>query len=90
MSIFIKGMEMPKACGDCGCYDDVYQCGATGNTVRYEGDPDGNIGWDERPNWCPLVEVPTPHGRLIDEDSIPVCMTLEEEAKMVAVIEAEE
>jgi hypothetical protein len=21
-----------------------------------------------RPDWCPLIEVPTPHGRLIDAD----------------------
>ena len=23
-----------------------------------------------RPDWCPLIEVPTPHGRLIDADAI--------------------
>lgn len=34
------------------------------------------IGFDEyplverRPDWCPLVEVPTPHGRLIDADAL--------------------
>ena len=22
---------------------------------------------DGRPDWCPLIEVPTPHGRLIDK-----------------------
>ena len=22
-----------------------------------------------KPNWCPLIEIPTPHGRLIDGDA---------------------
>lgn len=33
-------------------------------------DPDTRIKSIEavkRPYWCPLVEIPTPHGRLIDE-----------------------
>jgi hypothetical protein len=25
-----------------------------------------------RPNWCPLIEIPTPHGRLIDADELMV------------------
>jgi hypothetical protein len=26
----------------------------------------------ERPDWCPLVEIPTPHGRLIDADKLNI------------------
>ena len=26
--------------------------------------------FDFRPDWCPLVEIPTPHGRLIDIKSV--------------------
>jgi hypothetical protein len=25
-----------------------------------------------RPDWCPLVEIPTPHGRLIDADKLNI------------------
>lgn len=64
MSVLIKGMKMPKNCLMCqfhgfgGYKNEFIVCSLTG---RSEGQlsnvPD-----------CPLVEVPTPHGRLIDED----------------------
>lgn len=63
MSLIIKGSIMPLMCEECPCYDcDDYSCKATGRGVieyRYHGRPDN----------CPLVEVPTPHGRLIDADA---------------------
>lgn len=63
MDILIKGMGMPLMCGECPCYNESdYSCNATGRGVieyRYDGRPDN----------CPLVEVPTPHGRLIDADA---------------------
>jgi hypothetical protein len=62
MSVLIKRMEMPKNCMECDLkswnpdeYD--YVCPFSGIMAL-------NIG---RQNDCPLVEVPTPHGRLIDE-----------------------
>ena len=62
MSLIIKGSIMPLMCEECPCYDcDDYSCKATGRGVieyRYDGRPDN----------CPLVEIPTPHGRLIDAD----------------------
>ena len=64
MSLIIKGSIMPLMCEECPCYDcDDYSCKATGRGVieyRYDGRPDN----------CPLVEVPTPHGRLIDENEL--------------------
>ena len=64
MSLIIKGSIMPLMCEECPCYDcDDYSCKATGRGVieyRYHGRPDN----------CPLVEVPTPHGRLIDADKL--------------------
>ena len=64
MSLIIKGSIMPLMCGDCPCYDGSdYACNATGRGVieyRYDGRPDN----------CPLVEIPTPHGRLIDADKL--------------------
>ena len=54
MSVVIKGMEMPKNCDTCFLSK-----------------------WDscnERFycmfDFCPLVEVPAPHGRLIDADAL--------------------
>ena len=64
MSLIIKGPIIPLMCEECPCYDcDDYSCKATGRGVieyRYDGRPDN----------CPLVEVLTPHGRLIDADKL--------------------
>ena len=64
MSVLIKGSIMPLMCEECPCYDcDDNSCKATGRGVieyRYDGRPDN----------CPLVEIPTPHGRLIDADEL--------------------
>lgn len=68
MSILIKGMEMPKRCEDCVMYrhnaeyDYAYCCISSVNVLGH-----GNA----RLNNCPLVEVLTPHGRLIDADALP-------------------
>jgi len=62
--ILIRGMEMPKSCADCFLEDpyDGYNCRIIPKSA--------NWGLGERPSWCPLVEVPTPHGRLIDADKL--------------------
>jgi len=64
MSIYIKGMKIPKCCDDCPfCDYEQAHCLAKGdkrtNEKRYEA----------RMRWCPLIEVP-PHGRLIDSDAL--------------------
>lgn len=56
MSVLIKGMEMPKDCVSCRWHE-RWGCELTGigtNTAK----------------GCPLVSIPTPHGRLIDADAI--------------------
>ena len=62
MSVLIKGMEMPKNCGDC----------LTNYMLNVVCDCDLNNIEDGRrlPN-CPLVEIP-PHGRLVDADALKV------------------
>ena len=60
--LIIKGMKMPKRCQACEFYyidfsDGETSCLATGCEV--------SIG-DHCNKGCPLVEIPTPHGRLID------------------------
>lgn len=64
MSVLIKGMEMPKNCMECAIKtwteDEGYVCPFSGIMAL-------NIGIQ---NDCPLVEVPTPHGRLFDADEL--------------------
>ena len=63
MSILIKGMEMPALCQEC----DLYIEGA----CYAKGYRDYRSIMDmSKPDDCPLIEVPTPHGRLIDADAI--------------------
>ncbi len=59
MSILIKGMEMPKSCGNCFLGD--FYCPQCQHIDGYK-----MIG---RPYKCPLVPVP-PHGDLIDADAL--------------------
>lgn len=67
MSILIKGMKMPKSCSDCfmhscSVFTDHDTCMALKKDIWKLG------VLVERLEDCPLVEVPTPHGRLIDAD----------------------
>ena len=72
--ILIKGMEMPTSCTECPCCrhdnwngETAHQCNVSLITFSAE---DENWIYDQRPNWCPLVEISTPHGRLIAEKTI--------------------
>lgn len=68
MDILIKGMDMPCMCCLCPCHDwdmetNRYYCQALKDEPRI-------IDENTRRNDCPIVEVPTPHGRLIDADAL--------------------
>ena len=69
--ILIKNMKMPKDCLHCDfshmasdCLKIWIICKPKDISVT-----DGDAVKDGRPDWCPLIEVPTPHGRLIDADA---------------------
>lgn len=71
MSLIIKGVDMPKSCKDCPCREypkfsfESNWCCLNQKTIS-----------DVRvisPN-CPLIEIPTPHGRLIDADELEKCV----------------
>ena len=49
MSVLVKGMRMPKSCGECFFYDDG-GCFVTMNIVLLKRD-------EYKPKWCPLVEI---------------------------------
>lgn len=79
MSVLIKGMEMPESCKECqvsfGYGNDEY-C-----PFLFEPNDaiEDGLMWKECPKEgrladCPLVEIPTPHGRLIDADAVNKAM----------------
>lgn len=65
MSVIIKGMDMPSSCANCnGCVNiGVLSLCVLGDMFI---DDDTQIDPD-----CPLVEIPSGHGRLIDVGKIP-------------------
>lgn len=72
MSILIKGMKLPKECRDCPMDIFYINCGDTRCklTNKLLAKDYNVIPFSGRPDWCPLVEVSAPHGRLIDEDNV--------------------
>ena len=71
MSVMIKGMEIPSGCYDCpilqssdGCFD--FECPFDSYLLWHNAEDVIRY----RPDSCPLVEIPTPHGRLIDADEL--------------------
>ena len=65
---FIAPMKKPKRCGLCPCFhaEHPMHCQA----VKAHKDKRIIAPYGAPiPDWCPLVEIPTPHGRLIDADN---------------------
>lgn len=65
--ILIRGMEMPKNCKLCKLYVKPACCYLR-DIVHLPEYTDPIIG--KRHEHCPLIEVPTPHSRLIDADAL--------------------
>ena len=70
MGVYIKSMEMPFTCLTC----DFHKCaGGVGDfcslTKRRQ------FRFKNRPKGCPLIPVPEPHGRLIDEREVQQLLT---------------
>lgn len=66
MSVIVKGMEMPKGCGCCSM---ASHCESLLRKIE-QTDDELWIPLNYRLDDCPLVEIPTPHGRLIDKDKL--------------------
>jgi len=73
MSVLVKNMKIPVSCYECPMAEEIdmqedwYTC----NFLKkhfYSWDVTDDTKEYHRPKECPLVEVPTPHGRLIDSD----------------------
>jgi len=83
MGVYIKGMKMPRVCGECKMhflgYPDYVCCGITDRIPKIVGKyHNSKIDLDAReksilsvmrPDWCPLVEVEE-HGDLVDREEI--------------------
>ena len=67
MSILIKGMDMPNRCFECIFLTTVPSFFCLAGKRDLCAEHGINIS---RPDWCPLIEIPTPHGRLKDVDRI--------------------
>ena len=72
MSILVRNVEMPKDCRECRLME--YYC-STGETWCKPADgllaeDFKPIPFDGRPEWCPLIEIPDKHGRIIDYDKL--------------------
>ena len=65
MSVIVKDMKMPKSCGTCWLnhYNTQWMCWVCNVTHRPL-----LCRFEERIAECPLIEIPTEHGRLIDAD----------------------
>lgn len=63
MSIVVLGMEMPTNCALCDCSFGAL-CYVSPAEVN------GYCPGHGRPEWCPLVELPEKHGKLIDANAL--------------------
>lgn len=65
MGVLIRGMEMPTSCYDCNCFirdsDGSDYCCLLMLDITDKGKLDDD---------CPLIEVPTPHGPLVDSNRL--------------------
>ena len=96
MSVLIKGMEMPETCSDCEW--SYYVGNGRAMCKRVSMTDKTDIMTKRRADFCPLIEVPTPHGRLADLDKMisdfwdcdSMIIGNYELEKIKAVIEAED
>ena len=69
MSIVVN-IQMPRDCRECPFEMYYMNCGQTWcrATNKILAENYKTISFDERPDWCPILELPEKHGRLIDAE----------------------
>ena len=92
MSVLIKGIEIPKNCFECMFRMSYWKRALTpsGEIFTYGCMLNGkeiNI-LEKRCKDCPIVEVPTPHGRLIDAEKLKCPLSWQGEIVRATVREA--
>ena len=67
MSVLIKGMKMPNRCFECIFLTTAPSFFCLAGKMDLCAEHGINIS---RPDCCPLIEVQSPHGRLIDAEAL--------------------
>lgn len=71
MGVYVKDATAPKNCTGCiAVHYYMSMVGDAGMLCEVTGLSMDDYYSDGRPDWCPLIEVPEPHGRLIDADAL--------------------
>lgn len=91
MSLLIKGIEMPDSCLNCRFRTTILKnvLSPTWRISVYAcliGGMEINNWYEEKHKDCPLIGIPTPHGRLIDAEAYQYSGDLIDEP---TIIEAE-
>ena len=82
MNILIKNEILPHRCQTCFCCEPFfYGTEILCNICRLLGEDVTEYQRSRNPD-CPLIEIPTPHGRLIDADKIEYHFEVNENTAM--------
>lgn len=65
MSILIKGIKMPTSCAECPMGSVLYGYKCLAKNKQFD-----RYAFNSMQEWCPLIEIPDKHGRLIDGDKL--------------------
>lgn len=74
-SVLIRGMKMPTTCEECDfCHwSNLHQTGICDRCGDEPVCPDYGTDYKRtRARFCPLIELPEKHGRLVDADALHV------------------
>lgn len=74
MSVIIKNVSKPS-----GCYNCVFERSDSNSEPYCSLSPLGTITGTVPPEWCPIIEIPNPHGAIVevDEADTPVLLDAE-------------
>lgn len=67
MIVLVRDMRFPNYCSDC---EFSKPWGNSGTYCSRHPERESVKYGEEKPEWCPIADVPTPHGRLIDGDKV--------------------
>ena len=81
MSILLSDMTIPKSCNDCRFSDlfgSDFWCFVCSKRIKHSFLEEPDYKYEK----CPLIEISTPHGRLIDADKIEYHFDVNENTAM--------
>ncbi len=67
MSVLVKDMRFPNYCSDCE-FSKLW--GNSGTYCSRHPERESVKYGEGKPEWCPIADVPTPHGRLIEAEPL--------------------